>query len=72
MIGPVFVSLSDNPKYANIVFLKVDVDEVQVGYEAAAKHSVTDTVCDLGYWSDFEGLCRAELSTSHVVLCAKH
>jgi hypothetical protein len=45
MIGPVFVSLSDNPKYANIVFLKVDVDEVQVGAEAAAsrhfaKHSL--------------------------------
>lgn len=29
MIGPVFVSLSENPKYADILFLKVDVDDNQ-------------------------------------------
>lgn len=44
MIGPVFVTLSDNPKYANIVFLKVDVDEVQVGCEEAAS-SLLGTLC---------------------------
>ncbi|XP_060793358.1 thioredoxin [Neoarius graeffei] len=27
MIGPIFKSLSENPEYKNVVFLKVDVDE---------------------------------------------
>jgi thioredoxin 1 len=27
MIGPIFTKLSEDPAYANIVFLKVDVDE---------------------------------------------
>lgn len=31
MIGPIFVKLSEDPAYANIVFLKVDVDANQVG-----------------------------------------
>lgn len=30
MIGPVFVALSAKEEYANIVFVKVDVDEVNV------------------------------------------
>lgn len=38
MIGPIFVALSDKPEYANVLFLKVDVDENQVSLGTCLPH----------------------------------
>lgn len=70
MIGPIFTKLSEDPAYANIVFLKVDVDENSV--RCAHK------TCVCGMWGSLGPVCAPESSGGLrrsllvPVLCCRH
>ena len=50
MIGPEFEKLSHDPEFANLVFLKVDVDKVEVSVGLRCHTATSPVCCSCGVW----------------------